>query len=263
MKIFVGQIITKTLTNKENKNMLIEQTIAKLTSLRLTTMAKSLRRRLDNGEQHKMSPDEFLSCLVDDEVESRATKKIANLMKKANLRPEQASLENLRFEKTRGFSKKDIEPYYREDWIRRAEDMVFTGATGTGKSYLAEALVFQSCKLGFRAEKISFNKLLEEVRAHRALGQYSKFMKNMQRTAVLVVDDFAIDDNTSKQQYCEFLHILEDRTKRCSTIITSQYPTGKWHERIPDPTLADAICDRLIMGAWNLGFLGSSQRGRS
>jgi DNA replication protein DnaC len=240
----------------------MEQTIEKLKSLHLHAFAESLRQRLARGDHRKMDPEEFISLLIDDEVETRATKKIQSLIRKANLRPEKACLENIRHEKGRGFAKTDLDRFFREDWITRGENMVFTGATGTGKSYLAEALLFQACKLGYRAEKFSLDMLFEEIRTHRAIGQYPKFMKNIERIAVLVIDDFAIVDY-SKQQYCELLHLLEERIGSCSTIITSQYPASKWHERIPDPTVADAICDRLLMGALILEMKGPSQRGKT
>lgn len=239
--------------------MEIEQTIEQMKSLRLSYMSQSLQERMSRGEHRDLSSEEFVGILVEDECNSRKTKKIKNLIRKANLRGEKPCLENIRYEKERGFSKKDISPFYKDDWIKNAENMVFTGATGTGKSYLAEALVFQACKSGFRAKKLSMDMLLEEVRANRALGQYQKYIGLLNKISVLVIDDFAISDY-KKNQYCELLHILEERTGSSSTIITSQYATKDWHSRIPDPTVADAICDRLIMGSWVLNMKGPSQR---
>jgi len=239
--------------------MHIEQTIQKMRKLRLAAMAESLKRRLDQGEHRNTDPETFISRLIDDEVESRASKRLKTLINKAKLRPEQACLENIRFDSTRGFKKSDLERFYRDDWITRAENMVFTGETGTGKTYLAEALVLQACRLGYRARKVSQDMLLEEVRVNRAMGKYVKYLRDLDLTSVLVIDDFAIGDHDGRQ-YCEILNILEERIGKNCTIITSQYPGKSWHERIPDPTVADAICDRLLMTSWVLPLKGPSQR---
>jgi DNA replication protein DnaC len=239
-----------------------EQTLQKMRSLKLSAMATSLEERLQRGEHRNTDPESFVSLLIDDEVEARTTRRRQGLIRNANLRPEQASLENIRYSSDRGFTKFDLERFYRSDWITRSENMVFTGATGTGKTYLAEALVFQACRLGYRAKKISLDMLIEEIRIHRAMGKYAKYIKDLGLTAVLIIDDFAIGDHTGVQ-YCEILHILEERIGKCCKIVTSQYPTEKWFERIPDPTLADALCDRLLLTSWVLAMKGSSQRGKA
>ena len=239
--------------------MHMEQTIQKMRKLRLTAMANSLEQRLENGDHRDMDPESFVSHLIDDEVESRASKQIKNLVRRAKLRPEQACLENIHYSAKRGFSKNDLDRFHRTDWIDRAENMVFTGATGTGKTYLSEALAFQACRMRRSARKMSQDMLLEEIRIHRAMGKYSKFMKDITNVEVLVIDDFAIADYDS-HQYSEILHILEERLGKSCTVITSQYPGKLWFERIPDPTLADAICDRLLRTSWVLEMKGDSQR---
>ena len=239
--------------------MHMEQTIQKMRKLRLTAMASSLEQRLEKGDHRDMDPESFVSHLIDDEVESRASKQIKNLIRRAKLRPEQACLENIHYSAKRGFSKNDLDRFHRTDWIDRAENMVFTGATGTGKTYLSEALAFQACRMRRSARKMSQDMLLEEIRIHRAMGKYSKFMKDITNVEVLVIDDFAIADYDS-HQYSEILHILEERLGKSCTVITSQYPGKLWFERIPDPTLADAICDRLLRTSWVLEMKGDSQR---
>lgn len=236
-----------------------EQTLQQMRQLRLSGMAQSMEDRIARGEHRNVDPETFIAQIVNDEIEARKARRLSTLIRKATLRPEQACLENVRHAANRGFTKTDLERFYREDWITRSENMVFTGATGTGKTYLAEALTFQACRLGHRARKISLDLLLEEIRIHRATGKYGKLMKTMEQTRVLVIDDFAIGEHTGSQ-YCEVLQLLEDRVGKCSTIITSQYPTDKWYERIPDATVADAICDRLLMTSWILSMKGPSQR---
>lgn len=242
--------------------MHMEQTLQKMRQLRLSAMAQSLESRLERGEHRNTDPEAFITRLIDDETEARASKRIKSLIQKAQLRPEQACLENIRHNSARGFTKTDLERFYRPDWIERAENMVFTGATGTGKTYLAEGLAFQACRMGYSSRKLSQNKLVEEIRCHRAMGQYGKFLKSMEQTKVLVIDDFLIDQHGAAQ-YCEILHVLEERVGRCVSIVTSQYPTDKWFERIPDPTLADAICDRLLTSSWVVQMKGPSQRHES
>lgn len=239
--------------------MHMEQTIQKMRKLRLTAMANSLEQRLEKGDHRDMDPESFVSHLIDDEVESRASKQIKHLIRRAKLRPEQACLENIHYSAKRGFSKNDLDRFHRTDWIDRAENMVFTGATGTGKTYLSEALAFQACRMRRSARKMSQDMLLEEIRIHRAMGKYSKFMKDITDVDVLVIDDFAIADYNS-HQYSEILHILEERLGTSCTVITSQYSGKLWFERIPDPTLADAICDRLLRTSWVLEMKGDSLR---
>ncbi len=236
-----------------------EQTLTQMRELRLSNMAQSMEDRLARGEHRNADPEEFVAQLVSDELEARKSKRIKNLIRRAQLHPEQACLENIRYNADRGFGKIDLKRFYNEDWISRAENMIFTGATGTGKTYLAEAMCFQACRMGHCVIKVTQDMLLEEIRVHRATGKYAKFLKAMEKTRILVIDDFLIGEYNSTQ-YCEILNVLENRIGKNSIIITSQYPTDKWFERIPDATVADAICDRLLMTSWILQMKGKSLR---
>ena len=145
--------------------------------------------------------------------------------------------------------------------LDKGRNVVLTGPTGVGKTYLAEALIFQACKMGVKGRKLSLSLLLEEVRVARATGSYIKYLKTISGINVLALDDFLIT-KPNVQEAGELLGILEERVSSCSTIITSQYPTNKWHERISDPTIADALCDRLLEGSIIMKLSGKSQRGK-
>lgn len=238
-----------------------ESTLKGLRYLRLKTMAETAQRMMDSGQCTGLSSNEFLALLVDAEMSSRKTKRFDRSLKMANLRPENACLENFRHDKGRGLAKAELQPFLTASWIDRGQNIVLTGPTGVGKTYLAEALIFQACKMGFKGRKIGQALLMEEIRVARVTGAYIKYLKATNLTRVLVIDDFLITKPTTEEAG-ELLTILEERVNSTPTIITSQYPVEKWHERIPDPTIADALCDRLLEGSKIIQMTGHSQRGR-
>lgn len=217
---------------------------------------------MDSGKHLSMSSEEFLSLLVDAELSARASKRFDLMIKRANLRPENACLENIRISKDRGLKREMIQQFLSSGWIDRGRNIILTGATGVGKTYLAEALIFQGCKVGAKGRKLSLALLLEEIRVARATGSYIKYLKGISGLKVLALDDFLIT-KPSVSDAGELLNILEERVAASPTIVTSQYPADKWHERIPDPTIADALCDRLLEGSMIINMSGPSQRGKS
>lgn len=239
--------------------MLIEQTIQKMRSIRLSAMATSFESRIASGEYRDLSPDEFVGLLVEDELSERTSRKFKRMINKANLKPEQASLENLRFSPKRNLLKKDVSEFYNDNWISRAQNIIITGATGTGKTYLAEALIYQACKHAYSGQKKVYPVFLEEIKVERLVGKWLKYLKTLNKIKVLVIDDFLVS-KTTIQDAAEVLTILEERVTKHPTIITSQYPKENWHERIKDSTLADAICDRLLVNSIHIDLKGESQR---
>ena len=121
---------------------------------------------------------------------------------------------------------------------------MISGPTGTGKTFLAEAIGLQACKMGYSTRKIRFKKLFEEINSARGTGQYLKHLEKLQKTRVLIIDDFLMSE-VSNEDASNLFEIIEERTQIGPVIITTQYPVGEWHKKIPDPTIADAICDRL------------------
>lgn len=239
-----------------------EQTLRGLKELRLRTMFETAEGIMDTGKHLSMNSEEFLGLLVDAEMSARSSKRFSRMIKRANLRPENACLENLRFTKDRGLKKEDIQEFYSTSWVEKGRNIILTGPTGVGKTYLGEALIFQACKMGVKGRKLSLSLLFEEVRIARATGNYIKFLKGISTTKVLVIDDFLITKPTVEEAG-ELLSLLEERVAGTPTIITSQYPTNKWYERIPDPTIADALCDRLLEGSKIIKMDGPSQRGKN
>jgi len=239
--------------------MLIEQTVKNMRSIKLSAMATSFESRIASGEYRELSSEEFVGLILEDEISERKSRKFKKMITKANLKPEQANLENLRFAPKRNLLKKDINEFFTDSWISRSQNIIITGATGTGKTYLGEALIFQACKLGYVGQKKVYSILLEEVKVARAMGKWLKYLKEIDKVKVLVIDDFLISKTNSKDAE-ELLTILEERVSKHPTIITSQYPKEVWHERIGEPTLADAICDRLIINSIHIDLKGETQR---
>lgn len=239
-----------------------EATLTGLKAMKLKAMFETAERLMDTGQHLDMSSEEFLGLLVDAELSARSSRRFNLMIKRANLRPENACLENFRRSKDRGVQKEDLQAFMSSGWIDSGRNIVLTGPTGVGKTYLAEALIFQGCKMGAKGRKLSLSLLLEEIRVARATGCYIKYLKSISTSKILVIDDFLITKPTV-QDAGELLSILEERVSAAPTIITSQYPVVKWYERIPDPTIADALCDRLLEGSKLIKMSGASQRGKA
>ena len=240
--------------------MHLEQTISQLRSMRLATMAAMLEQRLENGDHRNLNHEEFISLLVEDEYVNRKNRRLARLIGRANFKPEQACLENIRYDPQRGFQKKDIMELTTRSWIDNAQNVIITGPTGTGKTYIAEAIGLNVCKMGLPVRKIRYKRLFEEILSARGTGMYLNYIQKLQKIKVLILDDFAMQP-IGQHELCDLLDIIEDRDQIGPMIITTQYPTSKWHALFDDPTAADAICDRLITTSIIFNLKGKSQRG--
>lgn len=239
--------------------MHLETTLTQLRDMRLSVMADALQRRLEQGDQHGLSGEEFAALLIEDEYCARQQRKLTRLIAQANFKPEGACLENVRAAATRGVEKRDLMAFTTPAWIQGAHNLILTGATGTGKTYLAEAIGLQACKLGYSVKKLRYKTLFEELNAARGTGQFLKALKRLQLTRVLILDDFLMTP-TSSDDLANLLEIIEERSQLGPLIITTQYPPAAWHQLMPDPTIADAICDRLIHTSTVLTLKGDSQR---
>ena len=196
--------------------------------------------------------------MVDRETTERANRRLQTRLKKAKLR-QQGCFEDIDFRTPRGLDKQLILSLASCDWIKKANNILLTGATGTGKSYIASALAHKACLEGHTVRYTRLPRLMEEIAISRADGSYGKLMLELARTDLIILDDWGLAAMTRPQRH-DLLEILEDRNSLKSTIVTSQLPVEAWHEYIGDPTLADAMLDRLVHSAYKINLKGESMR---
>jgi DNA replication protein DnaC len=239
--------------------MHIQNVIEQLKTMRLSIMAESFQTRLSSGNNRDLAPEEFFALLVEDEYNARKNRRLSKMIGRANFKPEQACIENINYSQARGFMKKDIMPLTTATWINNAQNLIITGPTGGGKTYLAEAVGLQACILGFAVIKIRYPLLFEEIHASKGTGMYLRYLKKLSRIKVLILDDFLMQPIETSD--CgPLLDVIEEKEQTGSIIITTQFPIDKWHLKLPDPTVADAICDRLTHGAIKFNLEGDSMR---
>jgi DNA replication protein DnaC len=239
--------------------MLRHPTLDKLHELKLTGMAKALEEQLQaSGPYAEMSFEERLGLLVDREDLERTDRRLKYRLRRAKLRQE-ASVEDLDWRHPRGLDKRLLRSLLDCRWIAEHRNLVLTGPTGTGKTYIACALAHKACREGYKALYVRCSTLLRELELARADGSYGKRLNHIAKTDVLVLDDWGLVP-IGESQRRDLYEILEDRTGLRSTVVTSQYPAEKWHELLGEPTLADAILDRLIHGAHRIALTGESMR---
>ncbi len=239
--------------------MHIETILKQLRAMKLSAMADSLERRLENNEQRELSCEEFFALLVEDEYSARQERKHNRMLGQAGFKPEMACMENIHYKPSRGFQKRDMAPFTSATWIQQAHNVLITGPTGSGKTFLSEAIGFQAIKLGYSAKKIRYKMLFEEINNARATGMFLKYLKKLQQKRVLIIDDFLMSP-VSRDDVSNFIEIIEERSQLGPVIITTQYSAQDWHKLLPDPTIADAICDRLIHTSIKFNLDGGSMR---
>lgn len=238
--------------------MLNHPTLDKLQTLRLSGMLKALNEQQQMSEIDSLGFEERLGLLIDREMTERENRRLGSRLKKAKLR-HCCCVEDLDFKTSRGLDKSLILSLAACTWIARGINVLISGATGVGKSYLACALAHKACLEGYSAIYMRLPRLFEELRLAKADGRYGKLMLDYAKTNLLVLDDWGLTPMTDTQRR-DLLELLEDRYGRKSTIVTSQLPVTSWHEAIGDPTLADAILDRLVHNAHKIELKGESMR---
>jgi DNA replication protein DnaC len=238
--------------------MLNEQTIATLNSLKLFGMARGFEERLGSPNHAELSHAEFIGLLVQDEKTYRDNRRLKRLLKKARLR-QAACLEDIDYRHPRGLSKQVILELSSTRWLDAHRNVLITGPTGVGKSYLACALGNFAARAGYTVLYIRAPRLFESLQQSRGDGSHLKTLTRLAKVQLLIIDDFLLTQPTESERR-DLLEIVEDRYQTGATTFTSQCPIGDWYPNIGDPTLADAICDRLFHNAYKIELRGDSMR---
>jgi len=238
--------------------MLIHPIIDKLKDLRLNAMAHTLEEQMQMPDIESLSFEERLGLLVDREAFDRENRRLKTRLKKARLK-QNACIEDIDFRHPRGLDKSLMAKLFSCDWIKDSNNLLITGPTGTGKTFLACAMAQKACREGYTVQYIRIPRIFQELHIAKGDGRYGKLLKDFAKTKLLLFDDWGLTKMTDESRH-DLLEILEDRHAMASTLVTSQFPVSKWHELIGDPTLADAILDRLIHSAYKIELKGGSMR---
>lgn len=231
--------------------------LTKMRQMRLLGMAKAFHLTLESGKNEKFTPDEMITHLIDSEWDERYNRKLDRTLQSARFRYK-ASIEELSFENKR-IDKNQILRLADCEFVKQKENIIITGSTGIGKSFIASALGHQACALGYRVLYQHSTKLFGRMKIAKADGSYLKELAKIEKQQVLLIDDFGIQP-LDAQSRLTLMEIMEDRHGKSSTIITSQIPVNKWHEVIGEETIADAILDRIIHDAHRIEMKGESLR---
>jgi DNA replication protein DnaC len=235
-----------------------EATVEKMQQMRLNGMVNAFRATMETNFANNFTPDELIAYLVDAEWEERYNRKLANLLKNANFRYK-SSFEQIDCTKQRNLDKNLLLRLASCAWIKKAENILITGATGVGKSFIACALGHQAAFNGFKVLYFNCVKMFSKLKYAKADGTYDKELKKIQKQSLLIIDDFGLHP-IDEQSKLILLEILEDRYSTSSTLITSQFPIKNWYDIIANPTVADAICDRLVHNSYKIDLKGDSMR---
>jgi DNA replication protein DnaC len=238
--------------------MLQEQTLDMLNAMKLFGMVKGFSQRLGDPKHGELSHADFLGLLVQDEKDWRDNARLKRLLKAARLR-QQACLEDVDYRHPRGLNKQVLLELGNAQWVTAGRNVLLTGPTGVGKSYIACALGNLAARSGQTVLYVRAPRLFESLAQARGDGSHLKALARLGKAQLLIVDDFLLTP-LSETERKDFLEVVEDRYARTATVLTSQCPPKDWHQAIGDPTLADAICDRLLHNAFRIELKGDSIR---
>jgi len=240
--------------------MLNQPTISILYSLKLFGMAESFEKRLADPKQASLSHAEFVGLLVQDEKTHRDNLRLRRLLKTARLRQE-AALEDIDYRASRGLSRQVLLELSSSQWVAAHRSVLISGPTGIGKSFIACALGNAAARSGYTVLYVRAPRLFETLQQSRGDGSHLKALTRLARVQLLIIDDLLLTP-LSDWERRDLLEIVEDRYQLGATVVTSQCPIGDWHPNMGDPTLADAICDRLLHNAYRIELGGDSMRTR-
>lgn len=240
--------------------MLNEPTVEKLNFMRLAAMSAAWLAQQKDPTIGSLSFDERFGLIVDAEYTARDNRRLSRLLKDATLRIPTACVEDVRVSPQRGLDKAMLRQLASGTWIGEHLNVLITGPTGVGKSYLASALGQAACRQGKRVLYRRVPRLFDELSLARSDGSYARVLARFAKADLLILDDLGLGGAQREAQRHDLLEVLEDRYGRASTIVTSQLEVKKWHEWIGDPTIADAILDRVIHNAYKLPLAGASGR---
>lgn len=238
--------------------MLTQPLLDKLSALKLSGFRTALEEQNQNPHYAELSFEERLGLLVDVETTRRKNNRLKRRIKAARF-PLQATLQDLDLSPKRGLKRTQVLELAQAEWVRRHLNTLVLGATGAGKTYLSCALGRAACEAEFNVRYVRTSRLLQSLTLAQADGSYPQLLRSLARIHLLIFDDW-LRDPLSRSQAKDLLEIIDDRYGRSATLISTQIPVSSWHERIPDPTLSDAVLDRLIHNAYRLELLGDSMR---
>jgi DNA replication protein DnaC len=238
--------------------MLTQPLLNKLSKLNLSGFRLALEEQMQNPHYAELSFEERLGLLVDIETTRRANNRLRRRLKSARF-PLQATIEDLDLSAGRGLKRAQVLELAQGAWVRRHLNLLVIGPTGAGKTYISCALGRAACEAEFTVRYLRTSRLLHTLELVHADGSYPQLLRSLARTNLLIFDDW-LRDPLSRAQAKDLLEILDDRYARSATLVSTQVPVSDWHDRIPDPTIADSVLDRLIHNAYRLELKGDSMR---
>jgi DNA replication protein DnaC len=227
--------------------------------MKLRAMEQEYRRQIELPANAALSFDERLAMIVDAEWLAKANNRLQRFLRKANLREPSANLENINFDHKRNLDKTTIARLADCSWIKEGKNLIITGATGTGKTYLVSAFGNAACRKNLKVHSYRVNRLLTDLAISRGDGSYNRLLKDLKKPDLLILDDFGmapIDPGACR----DLLEVIDDRHGRKSIAISAQLPVAKWHAVFEDATIADAVLDRVVNNAYRIELKGPSLR---